>query len=250
MFAPYSQTLSDSLEKSGWSFVQVQLSSSYLGYGVSSLDADALELRMLAEALHSSHSCDQLVLMGHSTGCQDVVRYMSKYGPKPGSEEAEAKAAQVVGTILQAPVSDREWLSMYPEIAENAARARELVAAGNGEEVVCRMSMLDNAPITAQRLASLYFPGGDDDMFSFDLSDEQLKGLLSPLGVCPCLILASGADEAVPPHLLPEIPKQAQRLAFAAGNKAVAHVIAGAKHAVEGHEAEVVEHVAHFVCML
>lgn len=53
--------------------------------------------------------------------------------------------------------------------------ARKLVAAGRGEEVVCRLVEADNAPITAARLLSLYELGGDDDMFSKELSAEVLQ---------------------------------------------------------------------------
>ncbi len=38
-----------------------------------------------------------LVIMGHSTGCQDAVRYAARYG-------RSAEAAPVLGYILQAPV--------------------------------------------------------------------------------------------------------------------------------------------------
>eukprot|EP00955_Chlamydomonas_euryale_P061546 358075-Chlamydomonas_euryale.AAC.4 len=47
-------------------------------------------------------------------------------------------------------------------------------------------------PITADRLLSLYARGGDDDMFSSDLSDAELAAMLSPLGVAPCLVLQAG----------------------------------------------------------
>ena len=44
------------------------------GWGLSSLDQDAAELRQLSKALAEQHNSKAWVLMGHSTGCQDAVR--------------------------------------------------------------------------------------------------------------------------------------------------------------------------------
>lgn len=76
---------------------------------------------------------------------------------------------------LPAQVSDHEWLALYPELAEVAGRARALVGAGRGEEVVARLHVADNAPMTARRFLSLYDAGGDDDMFSLHFSEPDLQ---------------------------------------------------------------------------
>jgi hypothetical protein len=55
--------------------------------------------------------------------------------------------------------------------------------------------------------------GGDDDMFSMDLSAEYMQSCLAPVGAVPSLVLASGADEAVPDPST--IPTTAQRIAKA-----------------------------------
>ena len=39
----------------------------------------------------------------------------------------------------------------------------------------CRASIIDGAPMTAVRFLSLYCKDGDDDMFSSDLTNDQLK---------------------------------------------------------------------------
>ena len=109
------------------------LSDSYIGYGVGSLTQDADEMHMLVELLRkefgaqvrisdtmrrelphsimvlSLSACSELlinrltcvhvqtiVLLGHSTGCQDNVRYMQKYS---------RETPHLAGVILQAPVS-------------------------------------------------------------------------------------------------------------------------------------------------
>jgi hypothetical protein len=40
--------------------------------------------------------------------------------------------------------------------------------------MMCRLELLDGAPITAQRFLSLYRPRGDDDMFSTHFTDGEL----------------------------------------------------------------------------
>ena len=94
------------------------LSSSYLGFGVSSLEQDVKEIDALLNSVPmGERKNNPLVLIGHSTGCQDLVRYM-RHG---------ANAKYVSGVIFQAPVSDREGMEL--EHGKDAiAEARALAA--------------------------------------------------------------------------------------------------------------------------
>jgi hypothetical protein len=96
----------------------------------------------------------------HHTG-QDAVRYAHRHGGAEG-------AARLEGIILQAPVSDREWLSAaHPSIFSLLPKAQSLVAAGRSDEIVTRgPSDLDCAPLSAGRLVALTQRMGDDDMWS------------------------------------------------------------------------------------
>ena len=51
--------------------------------------------------------------------------------------------------------------------------------------------------MSADRLLALYKRVGDDDMFSSDLSDEELSRILHPVGAAPCLVLQSGSDQVL-----------------------------------------------------
>ncbi|GMH32541.1 hypothetical protein BSKO_00375 [Bryopsis sp. KO-2023] len=95
---PYIPSLASSLDDQGWSLVQAQISSSYLGYGVGSLDRDAKELAMLAAHLKAERGCQRIVIIGHSTGCQDVVRYVKR-------NLSDTDLPPLAGAVLQAPVS-------------------------------------------------------------------------------------------------------------------------------------------------
>jgi hypothetical protein len=136
--------------------------------------------------------------MGHSTGCQDVMEYLVG----PGHEERPP----IDGGILQAPASDREAMMtlMSPEqYDKSVAAAQALVAAGMPEEILPNSvtNGFFGAPVCARRWLSLASPNhdGDEDYFSSDLSDNQLKrrfGVL-PARTSMCF-LYSGSDEWVP----------------------------------------------------
>lgn len=140
--------------------------------------------------------------MGHSTGCQDIMEYLTG----PGHETR----APIDGGILQAPASDREAIIMelQPEIYEESCTvAQSMVAAGDGEEILpsrLTKQVFFQAPIAARRWLSLASPNhdGDDDYFSSDLTDDQLRKTFGTLPArSPLLILYSGDDEFVPKEI-------------------------------------------------
>jgi pimeloyl-ACP methyl ester carboxylesterase len=106
LFAPYCHQLSEAAGAAGWSLVQAQLTTSYQGYGVGSLDADAEELHQLAACLGRDHGSRGWVLMGHSTGCQDGCRYAARHG-RAGDQANNPNP--LLGLIMQGPVSGDVW---------------------------------------------------------------------------------------------------------------------------------------------
>ncbi|KAI9738958.1 MAG: hypothetical protein M1818_005272 [Claussenomyces sp. TS43310] len=181
-----------------WSLAQVLLSSSYTGWGTSSVHKDVAELATCVEYFRSIKS-GKIVLMGHSTGSQDVIEYLSAPGQRP----------HVDGGILQAPVSDREALGfvMPAEVyEESVVIAKDMVAEGKGEEIVPTSVTqgVFGGVCCARRWLSLASPNhdGDDDFFSSDLTDEQLKQSFGSLSAkSPLCILYSENDEYVPPSV-------------------------------------------------
>lgn len=65
---------------------------------MASLDQDADELLLLARHLRAHAGSQGLVLMGHSTGCQDAARYAQRHAGCGGY------AAPLLGVVLQGPV--------------------------------------------------------------------------------------------------------------------------------------------------
>ena len=235
---PWDTVLSAPLAAAGWGCVQPLLSSSYDGWGVHGLRKDAAELAALLSALRG-RGVRHVVLVGHSTGCQDAVTLLL-----PGLCPA-ADRALLAGIVLHAPVSDREWISTLPDgMAARTAAAQAMVARGEGEQLLPRGEGLPmSVPTSAQRWVDLAVRGGADDMFSSDLSREELGQRLGHVDV-RTLILRCGKDECVPAGVDAAALGARLRAAAASGGKADVELVCleGARHTPRG-ERELKEYV-------
>ena len=200
---------------SGWSLVQPVLSSSYLGFGNGDLDRDSEEIAKLMTYLVCHHGAESFALVGHSTGCQNAVHFLAS-----GDRDL---VKMVKAVALQAPVSDRESISLTPgDHSASIKYARSLVANKKGDEMMPRDAFW--APITASRYISLFDLGGNDDFFSSDLTEADLSsrlGHIGRIGVDSGLrVLAafSGRDEYVPKHVVDDYDSLMKRLVLAMNN--------------------------------
>jgi hypothetical protein len=197
---PYTAKVAAALPPS-WSLAQAILSSSYTGWGTSSLQKDVEELSQCV-AYFRSIKTGKIIIMGHSTGCQDVLEYLTGTGHEDRTP--------IDGGIIQAAVSDREAFSMLmdPETYKSSCvKAQQMVDDGDEDEILPSVD-LDNSiipcPVSAKRWLSLASPNhdGDDDYFSSDLTDAQLMKTFGSLpSSTPLCIFPSGKDEYVPPHV-------------------------------------------------
>ena len=69
-------------------------------------------------------------------------------------------------------VSDREYLAGKAGTADRIKHAEQMVKHGQGEDILFRDHRV---PVCARRFLSLACKGGDDDMFSSDFTDQELK---------------------------------------------------------------------------
>ncbi|KAH6718827.1 hypothetical protein BKA61DRAFT_629670 [Leptodontidium sp. MPI-SDFR-AT-0119] len=239
---PYTTPLSSSLPPT-WTLAQVHLSSSYTGWGTSNLQKDAAELSKCVTYFRGIKT-GKIVLMGHSTGCQDIIEYLTGSGHAP--------RAKIDGGILQGPVSDRQAIEigLDPALyAGSCETAKAMIQAGDGDEILPSKTMksfFGPAPVSAKRWLSLASPNhdGDDDFFSSDLSDERLMKTFGalPKGTPLCL-LHSGSDEYVDPKLDKEklIQRWIENSKRGEGNvnQAYSGVLEGATHNLKGASEEV-----------
>ncbi|KAI9282303.1 hypothetical protein BY458DRAFT_552523 [Sporodiniella umbellata] len=158
---PYLTPLGKSLSSIGWSLTQAQLTSSFGGYGITDLATDSKQLDALVDHLTNQRGKKHIVFLGHSTGCQDS-QWHNRHSNK-----------KVLGYILQAPVSDREFLSKNADDYQSSLDlATKMRKEGKGQDLMPRS--IAETPTTADRYYSLTAKGGDDDLFSTDLSDQEI----------------------------------------------------------------------------
>jgi Protein of unknown function (DUF1749) len=155
-----------------WSIVQPVISSSYTGFGHGSLSLDCDEIVELLDYLARYRNGQQFALLGHSTGCQDLVYLWKNLSP------TNILKSKIKLLVLQAPVSDREGSEVNdPDLPKKLQHCQQLVDEGQGNEMVPRNFFW--APITAQRFLDLHSKGGTDDFFSSDFTDDELNNKLS-----------------------------------------------------------------------
>ena len=75
MATPYLGRLSSELHNIKWSFCQLHMRSSYMGFGTGSLRRNFEDLCAAVTYLKSIGK-QQVVLMGHSTGSQNSIHYI------------------------------------------------------------------------------------------------------------------------------------------------------------------------------
>ena len=197
---PYLVPLSNALNKIGWSLIQIEFTSSSIGWGTGSLARDHSEITKLVKFLKSEDggSRKKVGLMGHSTGCQNTMYYLSK-------AERDENYVDVDFGILQASVSDREAAGELMEketIEKGNALAKKYIDEGKSDELMPYNYTLNffGAPVNAYRWYSLFSKRGDDDFFSSDLEDDDFKLTFGKVDK-PLLVLYGGCDEFAPDYV-------------------------------------------------
>ncbi|KZF19766.1 DUF1749-domain-containing protein [Xylona heveae TC161] len=194
---PYATKLSQALPPN-YRLAEILLFSSYTGWGISSLQRDAAQISECVAYFKRARPGGKIILMGHSTGCQDTIEYLVGRNA--------ASYTPIDGAILQASISDREAIEaeLKPATLKRGIEiAQKWVAEGKGDDVLPAEATDGSfgSPCTARRWLSLTSPDhdGDDDYFSSDLSDEQLRQTFGKIPASsPLCILYSGSDQFVP----------------------------------------------------
>ncbi len=252
---PYPSEIAKPLP-SNWVIAEVLISSSYKGWGTGSLARDARELGECVSYFKKLRPGKKVVIMGHSTGCQDIMEYLLG----KGSEEREA----LDGVILQGGVSDREaWEDSYKEgekrkeLEEAIKMSKELIDAGKEKEVLSPESnavLKDmGGPLNAYRAYSLLAKGGDDDYFSSDLSDQHFATTFGKIPkTTPVCFLLGSEDPYVPASIDRAALLQRWTRIIREGGGIVddedGGVIPGAHHNLDDDPEEVVQDLVRRVC--
>lgn len=213
---PYLPRLANALDKVQFSLVQPVKGSDLGGFGTASLEGDAQETAQLIEHLTNRPEhprTGKLVVMGHSTGCQDVVQLLSQ--ERSLSRNGGNPKIQIDGGILQAPASDYDYFEAHKteEDVKRLAESQTLLDAQQGGALLPRelppkpdardgrgpgnADTVLKPAFTAYRFQSLNGSGGDDDFFSYGLKDEQIYKALHPALTHAPLLMLIGEKEYV-----------------------------------------------------
>ncbi|KAJ3495718.1 hypothetical protein NLG97_g3187 [Lecanicillium saksenae] len=233
----YTADIVHALQSTKWSFFTLNLSSSHSQWGLGHLNRDTQEIAQCVEYIKDYKSAkygeqNKLVIMGHSTGSQCVLNYLSQRNPISTEAEFDKDLKhflrlEVDGAIMQAPVSDREAIMLVLRDGFAGRSPEELKAIWSQAEEFSEAVMKNepqfidtiiplwmtapiysNIPISVRRFLSLTSPDsphrpGEDDMFSSDLPDDALGntfGMITDRGLLKykLMVLMSGSDSAVP----------------------------------------------------
>jgi alpha-beta hydrolase superfamily lysophospholipase len=243
----YPYALAQSLGPT-WSLMLAALSSSGNSWGTSSIARDAEEIAKIVNYVKERRPNGKVVIMGHSTGCQDCMQYLTGTGAD--------KRPFVDGAILQAPVSDREAIEAdLPRafVQEANQLALKMCREKKDMDVMpfrLTSPLFGRTAVSARRWVDIASPGpnhtGADDFFSSDFDEERLKESFGKLpGETSVLILFSGEEENVSKELDKEaLVKKWTGVANAAGasiDEQNGGVVPGASHNLNGNPESVVQ---------
>ncbi|TGJ79429.1 hypothetical protein E0Z10_g9333 [Xylaria hypoxylon] len=233
---PYTRAIAKRLEEDtsvSYSMFEFRLKSSYSAFGFARLVDDVADITALVKYLRSIGK-ERVILMGHSTGCQDCLEYTAPAHDTP----------PVDGYILQAPVCDRDAIALEmgnDQLEKSIAAAKKLIDAGRSHERMTLTQLpgfMQDTPISAWRWYSLVAADGEDNYFSPDLTDEVAASYWKRIGK-PLLILHSGNDEFIPDSLDKEgLVNHWRELCNPGIASKLSGTIPGATHNVEEPEAE------------
>lgn len=211
----YPLTLSKLLPPSH-SLVEVRLSSSSGGWTTSSLESNADEVakavayfQKLSKSRTGGDEPGKVILIGHSTGSQIALSYLIGNRNRPSSDTNPPSRPAIDGIILQAGISDREVIGAElsaAKVKSSIELSKSMIKDSRGKDQLpagVTGGLFEGSQPSAERWVSLADEGGDDDLFSSDLSDDVLQRIWGANGGlasrrCPALVLWGEKDEHVP----------------------------------------------------
>jgi pimeloyl-ACP methyl ester carboxylesterase len=236
---PYVEKLSSKLESlsKGYSLIQPLFRSSNLQYGWHTIDDDVEDLKTLIDYLiNNRNDLKTILLMGHSTGCQDIIHYLRQ-------EKTHPKIPRV---ILQGPVSDRQYLSRLSSTKDQL----DYCFKNNKDIKEWLPRYLHDPPLTIQRCLSLNETNSIEDLFSSDLTDEQLKNIYENIET-PITWIWSEQDEYVPDDLKQNLTNFVQNK-LANKNNSTFILLENVDHAVNDEQQQIymIEHIIQLILHL
>jgi acetyl esterase/lipase len=165
-------------------------------------------------------------LVGHSTGCQKIVFYLSR----------SRRQKRIAGAVLLCPISDYASARHQNEQQRKKAEiiARKFIGRKKPHALLPENAW--PAPIDAQRFLSLYTPGSKEELFPY-AQPRKIPRTLQKVKI-PLLVVFAGDDE------YRDRPSEAIAEWFRCSLRSRVseiEIIPGAVHSFRGKEAEVAD---------
>lgn len=192
-------------------------------------DESANDIQGALDYLRSRNK-KRFILQGHSLGCTKVVNYLITQGKK-----------DIQNIILLAPTDMIGWAETDPRHEEYLAKAKQLLVAGKGEELVgAQCWPLDKQPLSAQTYVMA------EAGSSADIYGEREGGALLGRIDLPVLIPYGTADIGIT-EIDGTIENYIERLNKLKHNNTTISTIKGSSHGFRGFEEQLAQIIEEFV---
>ena len=190
----YFEYLWNKLE--GYTLCIPNMRSSGNSFGNTTIWNDVDDIKEILQHITTNNEIKEIYLIGHSTGCQDILCLCKK---------GIQKEFPIKKCILQGPVSDRDYVEKEEELLNEIKRIEKEY---NIPYKDWNFSDLKNSldiskylydgqyPLLIRRFISLYSKLGDEDWFSFDISQDEFNTKYSCVNI-PLLLVFSLNDQYV-----------------------------------------------------
>ena len=157
--------------------------SSGNSFGNTTIWDDVEDIKEILKHIINNNEIKDIFLIGHSTGCQDILCLFKK---------GTNKEFPIRKCILQGPVSDRDFvmndINLKNEIKRIENKSNILFKDWNNSQlknsIEVSQYLYDNKyPLLIRRFVSLYSKLGDEDWFSFDIESNKLNELYSIINI-------------------------------------------------------------------
>ena len=135
-----------------------------------------------------------IFLVGHSTGCQKSVYYLSQIAKKKKPKPKLGLKLKVKGAILLAPMSDYADFAAFTDNKKRkvvTSFAKKMIKNGKAHDLLPKH--IWPYPIDSQRFLSLFTPESTEEIFSYAVPDKSPKILMSVK--TPMKVIFAGDDE-------------------------------------------------------
>ncbi len=166
----------------------------------------------------------EIVLIGHSSGCQKIIYYLSRAG----------KPRRIHSAVLICPISDYAGARHQDETRRRRAEAAARALLRRRKRFELLPARVWPQPLDAQRFLSLYTPASPEEIFTYAQPGKTPRTLQKVK--LPLLVVLAGRDEYAD---RPAASLAAWFQGHLRSRRFDIEIVFGARHGLKGKEAQV-----------